>query len=180
MIELAQNKLNDLRTFAQNILIILDGLIPKKDLKILFPFFGSYKITQLFGENPDIYKPMGYIGHFGLDFATPYGTAIYACDDGKVYRRGFTEGNGNFVEIEHSWGKSLYMHFKEPSTFQVGDKVNTNSVLGKAGNTGFVFPKPTKTNPYAGTHLHFSIKINGITNPNYKDFVDPYEYLKVR
>jgi len=180
MIEIAQNKLNDLRTFAQNILVILDGLVKKKDFKILYPFYGNYKITQRFGENADIYKPMGYAGHFGIDFATPFGTKIYACDSGEICRSGFTSGNGNFIEIKHEWGKSLYMHFKNKPIFKVGDKVDKISILGHAGNTGFVIPTPTKSKPYAGTHLHFSIKLLGVSNPNYKNFIDPHDYLKVR
>lgn len=150
----------------------------EKTISIIKPFENNYKITQNFGENPDWYKANGYAGHFGLDFATPYGTRILACDDGEVIRAGFTAGNGNFCELQHSWGSSLYLHFKEPACVTVGQQVKKGENVGFAGNTGAVIPTPTKENPLAGTHLHFSIKINGVLNPDYKNFVDPLPFLQ--
>lgn len=149
-----------------------------KDFSIIKPFEGNFKITQYFGENPDWYKKNGFAGHFGLDFATPHGTRIMACDDGEVMRAGYTEGNGNFCELRHSWGSSLYLHFKAPACVTVGQQVKKGENIGFAGNTGAVIPTPTKENPYAGTHLHFSIKVTGLFKPDYKDFIDPLPFFK--
>lgn len=141
------------------------------------PFEGNFGITQKFGENPNWYTANGYAGHFGIDYATPNGTPILACDDGEVTRAEFSTGNGNFCEIKHSWGLSLYCHFKEKSCKKIGDKIKRGETIGQAGNTGAVKPLPTVSNPLAGTHLHFSIKVNGMTNLAYKDFIDPTPFF---
>lgn len=149
----------------------------KIPIDIRKPFDGDFKVTQRFGENIGIYKKWGYAGHFGIDWATPWGTPLKACDSGIVIRSGFGEGNGNFIEIKHSWGSSLVCHMANKPLAQVGVNLSKGEDIGVAGNTGYVIPLPTKENPKAGTHTHFSIKINGITNPEYKDFVDPMKYL---
>ena len=41
-----------------------------------------------------------------------------------------------------------------------GDKVSQGQVIGTVGNTGKVSPKPTASNPNAGTHLHFEVRVN--------------------
>lgn len=152
----------------------------EKDFFLLIrkPFEGNFPITQKFGENPDYYKSSGYAGHFGVDFATPYGTPIFACDSGEVTRSGFTTGNGYFIEIKHAWGSSLYLHFKETPKKKVGDKVKASELIGLSGNTGAVIPQPTKEKPFAGSHLHFSLKINGVINPDFKNWIDPLPFLQ--
>lgn len=147
-------------------------------LSIRKPFDGTFPITQKFGDNPEWYKTSGYAGHFGLDFGTPFGTPILACDAGEIIRSAFTTGNGYFVEIKHSWGSTLYLHFKESAKKKVGDFVQAGELIGYSGNTGAVIPAPTKEKPLAGSHLHFSLKINGVLNPDYKNYLDPLPYLK--
>jgi murein DD-endopeptidase MepM/ murein hydrolase activator NlpD len=142
------------------------------------PFDGNFRITQKFGENPSWYKANGYDGHFGIDYATPYGTAILACDDGEVVRNDRTVGNGNFIEIKHKWGYSLYLHFKDKACKNIGQIVKRGEIIGYAGNTGDVKPAPTKDNKLAGTHLHFSIKVNGIISSEYKNFIDPTPFFE--
>lgn len=151
---------------------------PKKEMTIKLPFDGDYRITQKFGENPAYYEKAGFAGHFGIDYATPFGTPIQACDNGEVNRSGSTTGNGNFCEISHSWGKSLYCHLKATPCVKIGDKIKRGQVIGFAGNTGAVIPQPTKENPLAGTHLHFSISITGVLNPDYKNYLDPTPFFE--
>lgn len=152
----------------------------KKDpqLKIILPFSGKYPITQYFGVNPQIYQKFGYKGHFGIDFGTPHGTEILAVDDGEIERAGRTDGNGNFIEIKHAWGSTLYMHMRDSPTQKLYQQIKKGEVIGHAGNTGYVIPQPTKKKPLAGTHLHFSLRINGMKNEGYKDFIDPLPYFK--
>lgn len=145
--------------------------------KISYPFEGKYNISQNFGDNPATYKPMGYAGHFGVDFLTPWGTPILACDDGEVAISDFSNGNGYFVELKHAWGSSLYLHFKEASTVKVGDVIKKGQIIGYAGNTGNVISSRPMSDQHRGTHLHFSIKINGKENQKYKNFIDPIPYL---
>jgi len=156
----------------------MGGLQKPPILSFDLPFKGGFGQSQGFGDNPKLYQTWGYAGHFGIDFITPWGTEILAVDDGKIIRAGYNIYNGNFVEIEHDWGKSLYLHFKNLPLVTLGDKVKKRQALGYAGNTGIVYPKPTQKKPKSGTHLHFSIKINGVENAEYKDFIDPQPYLK--
>lgn len=142
------------------------------------PFLGNWKITQGFGENPQWYKANGYAGHFGIDFGLPFGTSVKACDSGVVTRSGFNSGNGNFVEIQHSWGSSLYCHMSDKPLFALGQLVMGKVTIGYAGNTGAVRSSLPADAPHRGTHLHFSIKINGIENKPYKNFIDPMPYFK--
>jgi murein DD-endopeptidase MepM/ murein hydrolase activator NlpD len=144
---------------------------------IRLPFSGTYNITQKFGVNPSWYKANGYAGHFGIDYATPHGTPILACDSGTVSRAGFTSGNGYYIELMHSWGKSLYCHLSGAETVSFGVSVSRGEQIGKAGNTGAVKPMPSPEHKLAGTHLHFSISVNGVTNPPYKNFIDPTPFF---
>ena len=150
----------------------------KKNFEINYPFKGNFKITQNFGENLELYKNNGFAGHFGIDYATPWGSEILACDKGKISRAEFSAGNGNFIEITHEWGKSLYCHLKDLPTQNVGQEIAELEVIGHAGNTGLVYSRLPKNTPHRGTHLHFSIKDNEIKNPEYKDWVDPTDYFK--
>lgn len=141
------------------------------------PFWRERRLTQGFGENPEWYKKNGFAGHFGLDHAVNYGESILACDDGIIIQNGFTAGNGNFVTIQHDWGISFSCHLKDRSEIGVGTEVARAQEIGKCGNTGAVRPRPTKADPYAGTHSHFSIKVNGIKNPAFKDWIDPTPFF---
>ena len=42
---------------------------------------------------------------------------------------------------------------------RVGDIVSAGDVIASMGNTGYVIPRPTSSNPYGGTHLHFCVFI---------------------
>lgn len=151
---------------------------PENKIKICKPFLGNPRITQKFGVNPKLYKIYGYAGHFGIDWAINWGEPILACDSGVCCRVGCSIGNGNFIEINHGWGKSLYLHLKEQAIPKLGQMVKRGSIIGYCGNTGHVIPAPTPANKKAGTHLHFSLKINDIKNKPYKDFIDPLPFLE--
>ena len=45
-------------------------------IKLIVPVIGP--LTQLFGENPEIYKKWGYAGHNGVDYGIPNGTPVGA------------------------------------------------------------------------------------------------------
>lgn len=177
--EVTNNQFYELKKIVGVLADFINSWIPQKKLKIGYPTPIVYRTTQRFGENSEIYKKWGYAGHFGIDFAAPYNSPVIACDDGIVLRAGYNTGNGNFIELKHTWGNSLYLHFKEPTGLLMGAGIKRNDEIGKVGNTGYVIPQPTTEKPLAGTHLHFSIKINGIKNKPYKDFVDPVEYLEI-
>lgn len=117
----------------------------------------NYPVTQSFHSS-----------HRALDFGVWYGDPICAIKSGKViaaYDEGyFSTDNilwtyGTYVVIEHEDGmRSYYAHLKS-RTVSVGDTVSGGEIIGYSGNTGRTNPEPTASKPYAGTHLHFEIRI---------------------
>ncbi|MEW6085440.1 MAG: peptidoglycan DD-metalloendopeptidase family protein [Chloroflexota bacterium] len=137
-------------------------------IKLIVPVNGP--ITQLFGENPDIYKKWGFPGHNGIDYGIPNGTPINAAAAGTVALVGFENGGyGNYVKLSHTDGsKTYYTYYAHLASAAVsaGQKVKAGAVVGYSNNTG----------ASTGPHLHFGLKIDG-ENPPYKGYVDPMPYF---
>lgn len=123
-------------------------------IRIALPFAGDFRISQGWGENPEWYDKYSYggvalKGHNGIDFATPMGTPILAVDAGIVIKAAYDAGGfGDFVEVEHAWGMSLYAHLSDIDVY-VGGKVRQGERLGLSGSTG----------NSTGPHLHFSVRV---------------------
>lgn len=66
-------------------------------IKLIVPVNGP--ITQLFGENPEIYKKWGFPGHNGIDYGIPNGTLVGAA---VAFENG---GYGNYVKLSHMGSK---------------------------------------------------------------------------
>lgn len=138
-------------------------------IKLTVPVSGP--ITQLFGENPQIYKKWGFPGHNGVDYGIANGTPVGAAAAGTVAAVSFENGGyGNFVKLSHKDGsKTYYTYYAHLASAAVaaGQKVKTGDVIGYSNNTG----------ASTGPHLHFGLKIDG-ANPAYKGYVDPMPYFK--
>jgi len=119
-------------------------------------------ITQLFGENPDVYRKWGFPGHNGIDYGVPNGTPVKAAAAGVVAAVAFENGGfGNYVKLSHKDGSvEYYTYYAHLATTMVvaGQKVKAGTMLGTSNNTG----------ASTGPHLHFGLKIPG-KNPAYKD-----------
>ena len=109
--------------------------------------------------------------HKGIDIYVGYSSPIYASNNGVVYKTGSgcTPGyigcngrQGNYVIINHNAGGyyTVYMHMKEFYVSE-GQTVARGQKIGAMGNTGEVYPVPTSSNPYGGTHLHFEVRVGG-------------------
>lgn len=109
--------------------------------------------------------------HNGIDIYVGYGSPIYAANNGVVYKTGSgcVPGNlncngrqGNYVIINHNAGGyyTVYMHMKEFYVSE-GQTVARGQKIGVMGNTGEVYPVPSSSNPYGGTHLHFEVRRGG-------------------
>ncbi len=137
-------------------------------IKLIVPVNGP--ITQLFGENPDIYKKWGFPGHNGIDYGIPNGTPVNSAVAGTVSLVGFENGGyGNYVKLSHVDGsKTYYTYYAHLASAAVaaGQKVKAGAVVGYSNNTG----------ASTGPHLHFGLKIDG-ENPPYKGYVDPMPYF---
>ena len=109
------------------------------------------RIASGFGPRIDpVYKTVKY--HYGLDFAAPQGTPIYATADGYVTTSGNTgNGFGNHVVVNHGFGyETLYGHMVRIKAGS-GRAVKRGEVIGWVGSTG----KST------GPHLHYEVHKNG-------------------
>ncbi|MDA1336913.1 MAG: M23 family metallopeptidase [Bacteroidetes bacterium] len=90
--------------------------------------------------------------HYGMDFAAPTGTEIFATGDGVVILAKQTyNGYGIHVIIRHGFGyETLYAHMSKVLVKQ-GQRVKRGEVIGLIGSTG------TSVAP----HLHYEVHKNG-------------------
>lgn len=113
-------------------------------------------ITSRFGSRESIRS----FPHNGLDIAAPYGTAIKAAANGTVTKSAYTGSYGNLVVINCGNGVEIYYGHCSKLLVNVGDKVKAGDIIAKVGSTG----------NSTGNHLHFEIKINGVS-------VNPQNYI---
>jgi murein DD-endopeptidase MepM/ murein hydrolase activator NlpD len=105
------------------------------------------RIASGFGSRIDpVYKTIKF--HYGLDFAAPQGTPIYATADGVATTAGSTgNGYGNHVVLNHGYGyETLYGHMVRVKV-RNGQAVKRGEVIGWVGSTG----KST------GPHCHYEV-----------------------
>lgn len=91
--------------------------------------------------------------HPAIDYVAPPGTPIKTVGDGTVTRKGYTKGNGNFIEVTHSNGySSIYLHMSGFSgKVKRGGRVVQGQVIGYVGQTGLA----------TGPHLCFRMRRHG-------------------
>ncbi|WP_233840115.1 M23 family metallopeptidase [Dyella sp. 2HG41-7] len=91
--------------------------------------------------------------HKGVDYAAPTGTPIHAAGDGVIKFRGWMNGYGNFVIIQHnSQISTAYGHMSRFATERVGQHVHQGDVIGYVGMTGLA----------TGPHLHYEFRVDGV------------------
>ncbi|MFZ5748538.1 MAG: M23 family metallopeptidase [Pseudomonadota bacterium] len=94
--------------------------------------------------------------HKGLDIAAPYGSPIYAANDGVVIMAGRAGGYGNFVKINHGSGFATGYGHMSRIAVRSGARVRKGQLIGYVGSTG----------RSTGPHLHFETYRNGVAvNP---------------
>ena len=96
--------------------------------------------------------------HTGVDWATPYGTPIFASGNGVVEKVGWEGGYGKYVRLKHNNGyETAYGHMSAYAKgMEPGKRVRQGQVIGFVGSTGMS----------TGAHVHYEILVNG-------RFVDP-------
>jgi murein DD-endopeptidase MepM/ murein hydrolase activator NlpD len=122
------------------------------------------QISQGFGPSHLALEPsFGGYPHFhtGIDLVEPFGSAVYAADDGIVALVGSSStGYGRYVVIAHSGGlDTLYGHLST-ALVKVGQQVVQGQTIGLEGSTG----------NSTGPHLHFELRIK-------QQPIDPTPYL---
>lgn len=129
--------------------------------------FGTYRITQPFGANPQMYQQFGMKGHNGIDFVGL--KRNYCIKEGDYVVSGFdSAGYGYYVTIRDSEGNTwTYAHFAEP--VKARGHIALWQDLGPMGTTGYS----------TGVHCHITKKPASPNNNNgYKGAVDFMDYLE--
>ncbi len=98
--------------------------------------------------------------HKGLDIATRLNQSVRATADGVVTFAGRKGSLGKIILIEHGYGYSTRYGHNARLVVKVGDRVKRNQVIAYVGNTG----------RSTGPHLHYELRINGVS-------VNPFNYL---
>lgn len=122
--------------------------------KIKMPFVGKYPVTQKYGVKVK-YMRAGI--HTGIDWGLPKGTPLLASFAGKVIKaeRWQLNGYGREIQIQRADGLiAQYAHCSEIFV-EVGNEVESGTILGKSGNTGYVISLGG-----GGYHLHFGTMID--------------------
>jgi murein DD-endopeptidase MepM/ murein hydrolase activator NlpD len=102
---------------------------------------------------------LGYVKmHTGVDWATAYGTPIFASGNGVIEKVGPEGGYGKYIRIKHNNGyETAYGHMSAfAKGMEIGKRVRQGQVIGFVGSTG----------QSTGPHVHYEILVNG-------RFVDP-------
>jgi murein DD-endopeptidase MepM/ murein hydrolase activator NlpD len=108
--------------------------------------------------------------HWGVDYAAPTGTPVYAPAQGKVLLAKPRVVGGNTIMIEHFPGViSIYYHL-DSIRVPEGQEVFPGDLIGTIGSTGLS----------TGPHLHFEVRIHGIPITPEKLYQEPLVRLPER
>lgn len=112
-------------------------------------------VTSDFGSRLDPYTAKRVM-HQGMDIANRHGAPVIAPADGVVVFAGVEGAYGKVVVLDHGFGlKTRYAHLAE-FVVDRGEKVVRGQEIGSIGNTG----------RSTGPHLHYEVRVNGISqNP---------------
>ncbi len=114
--------------------------------------FQNARISSPFGKRRHPIKKR-WIIHWGVDYAAPKGTKIFAGGDGVVQVAKYNGGYGNYIKIRHnSEYSTAYGHiWKFAKGIKPGVRVKQGQVIAYVGSTGLS----------TGPHLHYEVIRNG-------------------
>jgi murein DD-endopeptidase MepM/ murein hydrolase activator NlpD len=105
----------------------------------------------------------GMLPHYGVDYAAPPGTPVWAVADGTVVARNYSGGFGRQVVLRHMNGyKTYYGHLSRyGSGVRLGTRVKQKQIIGYVGSTGLS----------TGPHLDYRLSKEGrFRNPLKESF----------
>jgi murein DD-endopeptidase MepM/ murein hydrolase activator NlpD len=116
----------------------------------------SGTISSDFGYRTD---PMGGRNrqyHDAIDIRCPVGTNVYATGGGTVKTAKWSGSYGYLIIIDHGFGiQTAYAH-NSKLLVSAGDSVDRGDIIAKSGSTGHS----------TGPHMHYEVRVNGVTvNP---------------
>lgn len=124
---------------------------------------GVGPVTDGFGEriHPITGNPSN---HNGADIAENTGTPVIVPYNGTVTETGYNDVYGNYVKVDHHNGIETFYGHCDTITCAVNDQVTAGQSIATVGSTGLS----------TGSHLHFSLIING----EYKNPEDYFDFAK--
>lgn len=150
------------------------GLDPKLEGKIptRFVFPTQYKISQNFGENPQIYLPIGYQGHNGIDLSCPTGSVVIAPCDITISEIDLTNVNGYGISFKARTEpfsvdgvsyclEMVFGHLQSVSSLNIGDEIMALTQVAISDNTGQLT---------TGPHLHWGVRVLYQDGPAWRVF----------
>ena len=163
------NTFADDETFALAIgsqLVVPDGVVPQEQ-----PTYVAQvqPVTLVAGGTGQFSWPTNGVitqypvwYHMALDIANPSAPAVLAADTGTVVLRECLKwGYGCHIIVDHGNGYSTLYGHMQAFYVNLGDKVTRGQSIGQMGSSG----------RSTGTHLHFEIRKNNITQ-------NPLNYLR--
>ncbi len=116
-------------------------------------------VTSTFGYRKSPFTGLREL-HKGLDISARTGTPVFATADGVITFSDNKSLLGNMVIVDHGHGLvTRYAHLNKIYK-QSGDSIKRGDILGEVGNTGRT----------TGPHLHYDVRLNGIS-------VNPEKYI---
>ena len=128
------------------------GLALKKTLSRKPLSFQNARISSPFGKRRHpVYRDVRV--HWGVDYAAPRNSLVYAAGDGVILSAKYNGGYGNYIKIRHnSEYSSAYGHMQKfAKGIRPGVRVKQGQVIGYVGSTG----------RSTGPHLHYEVIQNG-------------------
>lgn len=129
------------------------GKVSKAKIGKGYKSAGINFIRPVSGTVSSRYGPRWGTTHKGTDIAASTGTPIKAAAAGTVTFSGKYSTYGNLVIISHGNGVQTYYGHCSVLNVKEGQKVSSGQVIAKVGSTGNA----------TGPHLHFEIRINGVS-----------------
>ena len=116
-------------------------------------------VTSSFGFRTNPFTGLTQM-HEGLDISNRLGTLVIAPADGIVSATGTDFSLGNAVVVSHGFGVTTRFYHLSKILVGAGQKVKRGDRIGEVGTTG----------RSTGPHLHYEVRVNGIS-------VNPVRYI---
>lgn len=125
-------------------------------MQVQLPFYDgkAYRCTQNSDDTP---THQSTSTKYDLDFRMEVGNIVVAAADGTMYWGSNPNGFGTYAKVDHGNGYwTMYAHLSGYIASN-GSAVSAGQPIAYSGNTGNIYPVPTRDNPTGGQHIHFGV-----------------------